>query len=551
MKQINLRYQVAIITTYLLLSITKTNAQWSELGGKDSSTFNNIITSLTTDHGGNVYAGGYFINESGKWYVAKWNGRSWGEVGGKNSSTFSDYIRCLATDAVGNLYVANSFGIKSPGGFSLYVYVSKWNGNKWQMVGDSTTNFKTFDNIISSLTTDANGNLYAACGIGGYYFYPYIAKWDGSNWQQLGDEHFFSFTSEITSLATDAIGNVYAAGNFTDSNGKEYVAKWDGSSWQEVGGADNSMFNGPIRSIAIDSIGNLYAAGYFRNDSGKEYVAKWNGSSWEELGGTNSSKFNSSIERIIIDAMGNVYAAGGFNDDSGKHYIAEWDGKVWSELGGNNTSKFNSYISSIIIDSNNVYCGGGFTNDSGYEYVAKYTQQALPLTLASINATPKNNNIAINWQTATELNTSHFIIQHSNTGTSFTNIGNVKAIGSGANGYQFVDTHPANGTNYYRLQSVDKDGSATYSKIVSCQLSVVSNQLTVFPNPSKDKVTINGSHIASVQVIDNMGRVVKIVALHDATNPSVSVGSLPKGMYHFRIEMMDGSVSSKAIMVNH
>ena len=163
--------------------------------------------------------------------------------------------------------------------------------------------------------------------------------------------------------------------------------------------------------------------------------------------------------------------------------------------------------------------------------------------LASINATQDNKTIAINWNTATELNTSHFIIQHSTTGTSFTDIGNVKAIGSGANGYQFMDMHPANGTNYYRLQSVDKDGGSSFSKVVSASLAINDSRLTIYPNPAKDKVTISGSHIASVQVIDNMGRVAKIVALHDATNPSISVGSLPTGVYHLRIQTMDGSIS--------
>gem|GEM_PF-802070 len=186
-----------------------------------------------------------------------------------------------------------------------------------------------------------------------------------------------------------------------------------------------------------------------------------------------------------------------------------------------------------------------------YRHNVNWDSLTLPVSLNNLDVTIKRNNIKVSWQTATELNTSHFIIQHSTTGTSFTDIGNVKAIGSGANGYQFMDTHPANGTNYYRLQSVDKDGSASYSKVVSVQFIVNSNQLTVFPNPARDNITISCSHVASVQVIDNMGKVVKTVALHDANNPSVSVGSLPKGMYHFRIEMMDGSVSSKTIMVSY
>jgi len=67
--------------------------------------------------------------------------------------------------------------------------------------------------------------------------------------------------------------------------------------------------------------------------------------------------------------------------------------------------------------------------------------------------------------------------------------------------------------------------------VVSVQFTVNSNQLTVYPNPSKDKVTISGNHIASVQVIDNIGRVVKVVSLKDATNPVLSVSGLPAGIY--------------------
>ena len=173
----------------------------------------------------------------------------------------------------------------------------------------------------------------------------------------------------------------------------------------------------------------------------------------------------------------------------------------------------------------------------------------LPVTLSSFTASTNNNTIKTNWHTATELNTSHFIIQHSTDGSSFTDIGTVKAIGSGANSYSFIDTHPADGTNYYRLESVDKDGSSSYSKVVSVQFTVNSNQLTVYPNPAKEAVTIKGNHIASLQLIDNMGRVVKAVSLRDATNPVLSVSSLAAGVYHLRIQTTDGKVIGRELII--
>ena len=95
----------------------------------------------------------------------------------------------------------------------------------------------------------------------------------------------------------------------------------------------------------------------------------------------------------------------------------------------------------------------------------------LPVTLLDFSAKTIGKQIAINWQTSTELNTANFIIQRSTDGSTFTDIGTVKAIGSGANSYSFTDKTPTNGINYYRLKSVDKDGSLSFSKIVSASLT--------------------------------------------------------------------------------
>ena len=189
-----------------------------------------------------------------------------------------------------------------------------------------------------------------------------------------------------------------------------------------------------------------------------------------------------------------------------------------------------------------------------YRHNINWDSLTLPVTLKEFAATNEGNSIRVSWNTATELNASHFILQHSTDGSSYTDIATVNAIGMGANEYSFVDNNPTpsplNGVVYYRLASVDKDGEVSYSKVVSCELLVVSKQLTVYPNPARDYVTISGNHIASVQVIDNRGRVVKIVSLHNATNPTLSVNNLPAGLYHLRIQTTDGKLSSIAIMVN-
>ena len=192
-----------------------------------------------------------------------------------------------------------------------------------------------------------------------------------------------------------------------------------------------------------------------------------------------------------------------------------------------------------------VTSANGTATLSGFIYIS-----SLPIGLSSFSAIANNKTIKTNWQTSKELNTSHFIMQHSTDGSSFSDIGTVKAVGSGANSYSFIDNSPVSGKNYYRLKSVDKDGASIFSAVVSCEWLVVSKQFAVYPNPAKDKVTINGSHITSVQVIDNMGRVVKVVLLKDETNPTLSVAGLAAGVYHLRVESEDGVVSSVSLMVS-
>lgn len=165
----------------------------------------------------------------------------------------------------------------------------------------------------------------------------------------------------------------------------------------------------------------------------------------------------------------------------------------------------------------------------------------LPVTIAGFSAQANNNTIQTNWHTATELSVSAFNVQRSTDGNNYRNIGTINAVGKGANSYHFTDLTPVNGINYYRLQSVDVDGNTSYSKTISVQVQT-SNQLSVYPNPSSHSITVNGKHITSIQVLDNIGRIMISYTLKDENNPSININSLQKGTYHIRTQSSDGSI---------
>ena len=190
--------------------------------------------------------------------------------------------------------------------------------------------------------------------------------------------------------------------------------------------------------------------------------------------------------------------------------------------------------------------------DTSYCYaisVGRFTTSAqLPVTIESFAASIQNKTIELNWATATEQNTNHFTIERSTDGKTFASIGTVNAKGSGNNTYDFTDYSPANGINYYRLQSVDEDGAVAYSKVVSVQFTVNSNNLSAYPNPSRNVVTVVGNHILSLELLDNRGHVITLQTLKDATNPSLSLSSVPSGIYHIRVQTTDGKTSSLSVV---
>jgi|GEM_PF-254768 len=163
---------------------------------------------------------------------------------------------------------------------------------------------------------------------------------------------------------------------------------------------------------------------------------------------------------------------------------------------------------------------------------------SLPISYIDFSAKYEGNIVSINWTTVTELSTNLFIIQHSTDGNSFTDIGSVKAIGSGANSYSFTDNKPSNGINYYRLQSVDNVGAVTYSKLVSVDL-YKDNKFTIAPNPAKNTVNLSFKspiEATSIAVYDITGRLVlnKLIRA-TLSNYKLDVATLSDGIYVVKV----------------
>ncbi|KAA0990390.1 T9SS type A sorting domain-containing protein [Dyadobacter sp. UC 10] len=136
---------------------------------------------------------------------------------------------------------------------------------------------------------------------------------------------------------------------------------------------------------------------------------------------------------------------------------------------------------------------------------------SLPVTLVSFEARKENDNAVLTWTTTQETNNKGFEIERSGDGKHFEKIGFVDPHSYGSDtirNYQYLDTNPLAGSNYYRLKQLDHDGKFAYSKIVNVNFGKAS-RMSVYPNPTMGDLFIETARAGGrIQITDMLGRVV-------------------------------------------
>jgi hypothetical protein len=115
-----------------------------------------------------------------------------------------------------------------------------------------------------------------------------------------------------------------------------------------------------------------------------------------------------------------------------------------------------------------------------------------PLTLNSFSGVVKNEIIELRWTTVSEQNLDKFLIQKSTNGLNFYTIGELvaKNLPTGAS-YITTDNSLHIGNNFYRIIARNNNGDKAFSKVIRIYYGKIDNNLTLFPNPSREFLNIN------------------------------------------------------------
>lgn len=114
----------------------------------------------------------------------------------------------------------------------------------------------------------------------------------------------------------------------------------------------------------------------------------------------------------------------------------------------------------------------------------------LPVHIVNVNAYRKNNTIQVDWTALNEMNMLKYEVEKSTDGIYFAAIDQRTALNNGnpANTYTTIDVKPFTGKNYYRIKAYDKNGTVSYSEIVSVNFEGGSPYVQFYPNPVKNHI---------------------------------------------------------------
>lgn len=338
-----------------------------------------------------------------------------------------------------------------------------------------------------------------------------LHKFDGTRWTLYWDLEY-----DGESLVIDKQGNKWLG----TSRG---LAKFNGSSWTTYTKANSGLVNDDINCLMLDKEGALWIGTYGG-------ISRFDGTNWVSYTRSNSGLVSDVVSAIAEDGKGNKWI-GTFYDG-----LFSFDGTNWKNYTVANTNKglTENFIQAVAVDgAGKIWVG---TRKMGVSVFSP--EGTMPVVISTFQARASLSGNLLNWSTANELNNRGFEIERSTEAANFRTIAFQAAKGAGSS-YQFTDYSPLPGDNYYRLKQLDHNGAFSYSDILHVRFSAAAkNDLSVFPNPCRNELTVSVSKNNTTIVIYNaQGTVVMHVKNADAGQMSLDVSHLTPGAYILKTDL--------------
>jgi len=336
-----------------------------------------------------------------------------------------------------------------------------------------------------------------------------------------------------------------------------------------TGGSDASHVNGPMRKVGVNAFEFPVGKGGFWRPitingpliATDHFTAEFFNSDPDDIDAVDPAPMDAPIENIsdcefwILDrtnGSSNVfvtlsyrpYGANGCSGvaDLANLTIARWDGATW----------VNHPSTGVGIPSGSITTNAAVTSFSPFALATFSSTNPLPIELINFSATPTQQNVVLNWQTASEINNDYFEIERSTDGENFISINQIKGAGNSSQllNYTNIDNNPFIGESYYRLKQTDFDGAYSYSDVKQVNF-ISSDVMRIYPNPAQNEVFVQFNEeiiFDEITLTDVTGKIILVLNSKDKSLIKLDISTLSNGIYLVRCKGNGRIISQKLVV---
>lgn len=156
----------------------------------------------------------------------------------------------------------------------------------------------------------------------------------------------------------------------------------------------------------------------------------------------------------------------------------------------------------------------------------------------------------LTWATDLEVKSELFVVERSNDGINFFNIGKLDAAGSSEeeNEYRFLDVGVQEELTFYRLKQVDTDGTSGYSHVVKINKNILNDFMVVRMNTTDVQKALELSidnladNILNYQVRDLADNIIseeEVALTVGLNNIIIDTEDLKSGIYKIQLKVKE------------
>ncbi|PWJ41925.1 T9SS type A sorting domain-containing protein [Sediminitomix flava] len=204
-----------------------------------------------------------------------------------------------------------------------------------------------------------------------------------------------------------------------------------------------------------------------------------------------------------------------------------------------------------VVPSDLSYTFSDIESDHTLEVTFYNPSGTLPVQLVYFGGKVVDENINLNWTTATETDNLSFTVERSTDGVNFKALGKINGQGNSLNihEYTYTDQMPYMGDNFYRLKTTDFRNRIEYSSVIYIQHILEQHTLKIMPNPSYGKFKIIHSGVSNLQILNLEGQVIDELKDNTSNFIHIELADKYKGLFLIRY-FFRGQFYTKKLVIN-